>query len=94
MTSSSHLEYEINNDPEAAYLMIKLKSLEKAFIKISNLNLKDASGSVSLLRTSIYTHRLKPLLALVFGLILLLPKLCIFKSDTLPFCSSINLFYG
>ena len=46
MTSSPHLEYEINNDPEAAYLMIKLKSLEKAFIKISNLNLKDASVEV------------------------------------------------
>lgn len=43
MTSYKPLEYEINNDPDAAHLMIRLRSLEKAFVKISALTLKDAS---------------------------------------------------
>ncbi len=43
MTSYQPLEYQIENNPEAAYLMIKLKSLEKVFVKISSLSIKDAS---------------------------------------------------
>ncbi len=43
MTSHQPVEYHINNDPDAAYLMINLKSLEKVFVKISALTVKDAS---------------------------------------------------
>ncbi|MDJ0579899.1 TIGR00266 family protein [Crocosphaera sp.] len=43
MSTNQHLEYQINNDPDSAYLMIKLKSSDKAFVKISALNIRDAS---------------------------------------------------
>lgn len=43
MGSYQPLEYKIENHPEAAYLMISLKSLERVYVEISNLTVKDAS---------------------------------------------------
>ncbi|MEL4896647.1 TIGR00266 family protein [Crocosphaera sp. Alani8] len=43
MTNHRHLEYQITNDPDAAHLMIRLKHLEKAFVKMSTLTIRDAS---------------------------------------------------
>lgn len=43
MSTNQHLEYQINNDPDSAYLMIKLKFSDKAFVKISALNIRDDS---------------------------------------------------
>ncbi len=43
MSSYRPLEYHIENSPEAAYLMINLKFLDKVFVKIANLTVKDAS---------------------------------------------------
>ncbi|EAZ91453.1 TIGR00266 family protein [Crocosphaera chwakensis] len=43
MTSYRPLEYQIENNAEAAYLMIHLKSLEKVFVKTSSLSIQDTS---------------------------------------------------
>ena len=43
MATNQHLEYKIHHDPDSAYLMINLKFWDKAFVKISALNIRDAS---------------------------------------------------
>ncbi len=46
MTNYRPLDYQIDNHPEASYLMINLKSLEKVFVKTSSLSIKDNSVEI------------------------------------------------
>ncbi len=46
MTPYRPLDYEIDNNPEASYLIIHLKSLEKVFVKTSSLGIKDNSVNI------------------------------------------------
>ncbi len=54
MTSYRPLDHQIENNAEAAYLMIHLKSLEKVFVKTSSLSIKDASIEIGKLIATDY----------------------------------------
>lgn len=43
MVSDRSIDYQIENNPEAAYLIIHLKSLEKVFVKTSSLSIQESS---------------------------------------------------